>query len=206
MFCKVDHFHPYGSYKDLKYFSNLHIEYGNKPNDIMILKVLDLYCSQLKIDENNTIKSLGRKWVPREKSEKFGWLAVLIAKYYYKEWFNETQSCIERQQANKKALTHYRKLISKINRELNTIQVNQCNGRWKDIDFNKDVTSITLSKQSKAFDLKNKDGTDRNDIFNFSFNKYNDRITCKNKYNVYLNECRNDNNKIKEACFNNRFC
>ena len=61
--------------------------------------------------------------------------------------------------AQRKCLTHFRQLVAKINKELNTPQINQCNGTWRDINFDKNVTSITLRKQGKAFQGINKRGT-----------------------------------------------
>ena len=75
--------HPYGSWKDLKYFCNYHIdpykrdeESLTKLNDPLFNKVLDLFCGQLKCDENAPVKTLAARWVPREKSAKFGWLVA----------------------------------------------------------------------------------------------------------------------------------
>ena len=40
--------------------------------------------------------------------------------------------------------------ISKLNKELDTTQIKQCNGKWSEINFD-NVTSITMHKQSNSF-------------------------------------------------------
>ena len=166
--------HPYGSYKDLKYFCNYHLtssyERSNYNNldvtkkDKLIDYVVKLICERLKEDEKSQNKSLLAKWVPREKSNKFGWITPIIAKQYYSEWFDNginAMSDAQYKAATRKALTHFRQLISKLNKELNTIQINQCGNNWKDINFDKHVTSITMRKQANAFNMIGKKGRER---------------------------------------------
>ena len=166
-FVKLDDEHPLGSWKDLKYFSNYHTNYNSGgffdrnllKKDILINKVIELICNQLKKDLTSSNKSLLARWIPREKSNKFGWLTPLIAEKYYSSWFQyEKMTDAQYKAALRKALTHFRQLIAGLNRDLNTPQINQCGGTWKDIDFDKHVTSITMRKQSKAFNMIDKRG------------------------------------------------
>ena len=137
--------HPYGSWKDLKYFCNYHIDPSNRDEDSLTrLKdplfqhALDLFCGQLKCDESAPVKTLAARWVPREKSAKFGWLAAPLAKQYYCSWISEGLTASQHSAARRKCLTHFRKLVSKINHELKTPQINQCGGTWGEIDFDKE--------------------------------------------------------------------
>lgn len=198
--------HPYGSYKDLKYFCNYHFKnsykrnmYGNDINkDPLIETVIALICERLKKDEISENKSLLAKWIPREKSNKFGWITPIIAKQYYSEWFDNRigeMTDAQYKAATRKALTHFRQLISKLNKELNTVQVYQCNNNWKDINFDKNVTSITMRKQSNAFNMVNKRGKDRY----ISPSKLSDRVECKERYQEYLNQCRRGEKTVKGA-------
>lgn len=198
--------HPYGSYKDLKYFCNYHLKssyernmYSNNINkDPLIEAVVALICERLKIDEESKNKSLLAKWIPREKSNKFGWITPIIAKQYYSEWFDNRINAMSDAQykaATRKALTHFRQLISKLNKELNTVQVYQCSNNWKDINFDKNVTSITMRKQSNAFNMVNKRGKDRY----ISPSKLSDRVECKRHYQEYLNQCRRGEKTVKGA-------
>ena len=101
--------------------------------------VLSLTNKQLKIDEHAPINSLSlvAKWIPREKSKRFGWIFNELAKHYY-------PIC-----SPIKAKMQYRKLISRLNTALDTTQIKMCNGKWEDINHAK-TTSITTMKQIKA--------------------------------------------------------
>ena len=200
-FVKLDEMHPYGSWKDLKYFSNYYV--GDKScsrympelkNDKLISTVIRLICDQLKEDTNSTNKSLVAKWIPREKSRKFGWLTSFIAREYYSSWFTDGMTDGQYKSASRKALTHFRQLISKINNDLNTPQIKQCNGTWKDINFDKHVSSITMRKQSKAFNLTDKNGRTRANMMHNS-----DRLQCKSNYESYLAQCREGKKTVKGA-------
>ena len=184
--------HPYGSWKDLKYFCNYHIKPEDRTeqrlkelNDPLFNKVVELICGVLQCDENSPVKTLLAKWVPREKSAKFGWITTILAVEYYKTWINNDLSYDKVIAARKKCLTHFRQLVSKINKQLNTPQINQCNGTWANIDFEKNVTSITLRKQGKAFQGKDKNGNIRSKV---SYNE--DRLQCKNNYEEYITRCK----------------
>ena len=157
---------PYGSWKDIKYLLDFHIDKHNKlkkkyyiplevieeNNDIIIKKCIKLVCEQLKKDATNIKNpSLLCKWIPREKSKRFGWITPILAYNYYKEWIvtaNTNEAIII---AKKKCLTKFRQLISNVNSRIETTQIYQCDNRWKEIDYEKNVTSITMKKQSKAF-------------------------------------------------------
>lgn len=186
--------HPYGSWKDLKYFCNYYTDYSCdkymnpavlKANPI-IDKVTTLFCEQLKNDLKSENISLVSRWIPREKSNKFGWLTPLIAEKYYSEFFNHKEMTDRQYKAaQRKALTYFRHLISDKNKELKTPQINQCEGTWSNINFDKDVTSITMRKQSKAFKMVDKKGNQRK----VNFEKYNDRLECSKNLTNYLNDC-----------------
>ena len=130
------HQHPYGSWKDMKYLLN---ELKLPDSHPIFQFIIELYCCQLKIDEHSESKSLVCKWAPREKSKKFGWQTKYIARRYY-PMFSEI-----------KALIYYRKLITSLNKKIKTVQINQCNQTWSEIDFNLHVTSRTLFTQKRAF-------------------------------------------------------
>ena len=172
----------YGSWKDIKYFLNYYVEdlhlYKERSrdlsNDFFIKKIVQNVCKQMKEDSNTLIA----KWLPREKSNKFGWLTPLFAREYYCEWFSENMSAGQYKAATRKALTHFRQLISSLNKELNTTQTYQCNNNWSEIDFNKNVTKNTMYKQKNAFNCINKMMDNKE--------KYKDRLQCKINYNNYL--------------------
>ena len=181
--------HPYGSWKDLKYFCNYHIA-ENKRSDIslkdpLFTTAINMICGQLQCDEHAPVKSLVAKWIPREKSSKFGWLTPHIATQYYHKWITPNLSPAQHKFAKRKCLTHFRQLVSKINKVINTPQIAQCNGSWSDIDFDKNVSGITLRKQSKAFLGIDKHGNDR-----AVMNNNEDRQQCSANYKAHVQQCK----------------
>ena len=201
--------HPIGSFKDIKYFINywrsiwsdtqsemkymnysiinLIIEFANKKlrNDIE-------YISNENDIDNPTNISLISKWLPREKSNKFGWMTKYFARHYVidQNWFLTAKTITQQILAEKKALTNYRQLLSKANNFIDTIQIKQCDGAWRDINFEKNVTSITLSKQKRAFMNRKKTNHVR-------YPDNDDRISCAKNFGKYIEKCNNGTVKIK---------
>jgi Mg-chelatase subunit ChlD len=192
--------HPYGSWKDLKYFCNYHIpkEYRfehklKELNDPLFNKVIDIICGQLQCDQHAPVKTLLAKWIPREKSEKFGWIVPILATRFYSEWYkDETLTYTQKTAARRKCLTHFRQLVAGINKQLNTPQINQCDGTWKNINFDKNVTSITLRKQSKAFQGVDKRGNIREKVKNNE-----DRMECTKHYTQFVQNCKSGKSVAK---------
>jgi hypothetical protein len=128
----------YGSWKDIKYFLNYYVEDLSKDkkrdlgNDVFIKKIVKMVCEQMKAESN----SINAKWLPREKSNKFGWLTPLFAREYYSEWFSETMSAGQYKAATRKALTHFRQLISKLNKQLEATQTMDLNKKATKKSFN----------------------------------------------------------------------
>ena len=162
-FVKLEGFdHPYGSWKDMKYFANYLRDHVVR--DIRILCDLPIFKHMIKLIVNQLLEdvdaahpSLLCKWLPREKSKKFGWLAFHIAVEYNKEWIH-TSPKTHQHQAIRKCQVHYRQTIAQLNRRLNTVQIDQCAGTWRNIDFEKNVTSITLARQKEALQYVDRKG------------------------------------------------
>ena len=163
--------HPYGSWKDIKYFCNFCILRGLTNDHFLIRYAISLVNDELKMDleklqMNNNINnhhavSLVAKWIPREKSKKFGWLYDLLSMHFFSNYFETANNDESYRKANLKCKTEYRKIISYLNRQLDTVQIKQCNRGWSEIDF-KNVTSQTLLKQTAAFLNVTKTGKLRN--------------------------------------------
>jgi hypothetical protein len=174
--------HQYGSWKDIKYFCEYCRSNGECVNSELVQYSVSLINEQLKKDysaflSNSSDISLAAKWTPREKST-FGWLYEALATNYFKE-FLETADTEERlRKATLKCKTEYRKVLSTLNRCLDTLQVKQCGQDWKHIEFNK-VTSISLSKQKKAFLNIKKNGDTR-------CPESHDRIMCATNFNAHI--------------------
>jgi Mg-chelatase subunit ChlD len=162
--------HPYGSWKDIKYM----IKYMEQHNtgEELIEYAIKLMNSQIRMDEYSETPSLAAKWVPREKSA-FGFLFEKIAKNYFTEYIDTAKTNSSRFKAMTKAKMDYRKIISRLNRQLDTVQINQCANTWSLIEPSKQ-TSITMHKQKKAFLNKTKNGEQKN--------ASDDRIQCAKNF------------------------
>ena len=201
--------HPLGSWKDMKYFltyvkgqmlnGSMENETENKKNSDLytrfVDKVVHLINQQLRIDaqelQNNGSRfSLVARWIPREKSKKFGWLYYYLAMSYSQHQIPHDTTHPSYERAVNRAFMVYRKIISALNKKLDTTQVKQCDGKWAEINFD-NVTSITMHKQTNSFlNLKKNGKTTRceNDE---------DRDDCKNNYEEYLRNVVDGKSKIK---------
>jgi hypothetical protein len=198
--------HPLGSWKDMKYFltymkenllgvsSGVDSQKNSQLYSKFVDKVVNFINEQVRIDAVNLEKggtsfSLAARWVPREKSKKFGWLYYYLAINYSHNQIPLDVSHPSYERAVNRAFMIYRKVISAINKKLDTTQVKQCNGNWDEIDFN-NVTSITMHKQTNSFLNLKKDGkTTRCNLES--------RINCKYNYEEYLQDVVDGKSKIK---------
>ena len=165
--------HPYGSWKDIKYFCNYCVSKGLTSSDPLLQHAFQLVLGQIRLDSTSETKSLAAKWVPRSKSHRFGWIFNELAVMYFKEYIETAKTNTQIDRAVNKAKMDFRKLLANMNRELDTTQIHQCDGTWSKIDHAK-TTSITISKQKTAFLNKKKDGTQRSDA--------EDRIQCAENF------------------------
>ncbi len=176
---------PFGSWKDMKYLFN---ELQSCP-----LELVNIINAQIDIDMRNRANdrpcSLVAKWIPREKSKKFGWIHKHLAMNYFS--FNK-----------KKAQTNYRRVVSCLNKYIDTVQIKQCGHDWKSIDFDRGVTSITMMKQRRAF-LNNNSICANNGIHsnNVSDNtnhdtENNDRRICRDNLVDYMNQVKKGDKEI----------
>ena len=167
---------PFGSWKDMKYLFN---ELTSIP-----IELANMINTQLKMDktrmDNNENCSLVAKWIPREKSKKFGWINYTLATNYFSSYGKTGWS----KAASNKAQTHYRKLVSSVNKYIDTTQIKQCGQTWRNINFDK-VTSITMMKQKKSFLNSNNNYTNT------------DRVLCHNNLLQYMEQVRQGTKEMK---------
>lgn len=183
--------HPYGSWKDLKYLCNhcrnSYITDTNAKYDMyyeIIEKCCNLYNEQLKKDYENMNDShynisLVAKWIPRE-NKKFGWLFYKLAESYFENYMRHAKSSEQQRLARRKCYMDYRRIISTLNKKLDTLQIKQCDNTWSQINFN-NVTSISMMKQNEAFLNKKKNGQPK-------YEDREDRIQCAKKFEDYIND------------------
>jgi hypothetical protein len=168
-------FHPYGSWKDIKY-----IYKANKYSSLVQYSS-QLILTQLKEDSLSDTPSLAAKWVPREKSQ-FSELFTELAIDYFCDYIKSAKTDEARRKAIIKAKMDFRKLISGLNKKLDTVQVKQCGLDWSNINPSKQ-TSITMHKQKKAFLNVDKAGKQRSNL--------EDRIVCANKFKEFTKKAVN---------------
>ena len=105
--------------------------------------IMNLACDQLMQDkesldraEQKKTLSLLAKWAPKEGHSMDG-----LAKELANKIFPESKS----------PKREYRQLLSRLNTDINTLEVKMSNNKWDKIDFSRDVPSVALMKYRKAF-------------------------------------------------------
>lgn len=163
---------PYGSWKDIKYL------YGLNSNSSLIAYGCYLMIEQLKKDIVSENPSLLAKWIPRENS-KYGDLFTILATTYFTDYLITATTPEKQRKAIVKSKMDFRKIISSLNKQLDTVQIKQCDKRWSEI-VPSNQTSITMHKQKNAFLNLNKQGKQRYDD--------EDRIICATQFRNYVKE------------------
>ena len=174
--------HQYGSWKDIKYFCDYCYKQNFSLEHPLIQYSINIVNTQINTDYVNLISnsdeiSLAGKWVPREKSGRFGWMYQALACNYFPRYL-ETATEKSKPSAILKCKTEYRQILSSLNRKIDTLQIKQCGKVWSNIDFNK-VTSVSLSKQKKAFLNVTKKGEPR-------FPEDEDRVKCAKHFQEHI--------------------
>lgn len=187
--------HQYGSWKDIKYFCNFCYKQKCSVHHPLIQYSINLVNIQVRKDIDNINSdeiSLVGKWVPREKSSRFGWMYQPLACQYFSKYIQSAASSSKENSMSAailKCKMEYRKILSTLNTKIDTVQIKQCGKTWSDINFNK-VTSVTLSKQRKAFLNVNKKG-------NVKYPTNSDRIECAEHFNAHIQKAVKGEVEIK---------
>lgn len=127
----------YASWKDIKYFCQFCLQKTGLYTHPLILFSVSILEQQLKIDwhlyttKNNLYLSYAAKWAPREKT-KYNWIfTILVTSYYgYINIFTPKNSTTK---ALNKSKMNMRKLLSTLNKELNTVEIKMCYSQWDKI-------------------------------------------------------------------------
>ena len=152
---KGEKIHPLGCWKDLKYLCNYVKEETQDVSHPIIMYCLELYKNQYENDmknfqENKDEYTLFAKWMPREKSKKFGWI--------FKKYVREMQMS-KTGDAYKYAAKNFRQNLSKLNKKLETTEIYMCSqeGGYSKINYNR-VPTQCMRKNMKAFCNKDSKG------------------------------------------------
>ena len=195
-----------GSWRDVRAYCEFLAEHSGKDNPY-IKPIICLYNEQLLKDNQTWTKimkewnedtmprpdarqyiSYAAKWVPRE-AKKRSWLFDILVSLYndpeYKTIRASAKTPEQKDSAERKCKMMYRKMISNLNKELDTLEVKQCANEWATIDPAKLSTS-QLYNGTSAF--TNKDTEDRAEcasIFDAEYKKRLEQIALKKySYNV----------------------
>lgn len=201
----IDNTHPYGSWKDVKYFCKF-IKDNTIENDNSIkTHPLIVHCcsnivQQLKKDYSEYRKweaskeeygvlnfSLASRWVPREKSS-FGWVNAIIAELMFSDLFYVNMPFHLYKRSLLKARIRLKKIYTPLNKYLDTVQIKQCGKDWSSINFN-NVTSCTMRKQTKAFLNVDKKNLQRSTV--------DDRVQCANNFKAHIEAAKSDSSNHK---------
>ena len=191
--------YPFGCWKDIKYFCNYVRENSPKQSEDPIIETcINILNQQLIKDlaldlDESVIKSNVSKWIPREKSKKFGWLfhkcaiqwSQIIYPDYYYYCYKPSISF------QNKVKREYRKNISNLNRQIDTIQIKQCENRWSQIKMD---TITENTKQTQLNVLLNQD------IYGYIRRQTEDRNICRENMisNLFYSNLSNSNNNQKK--------
>lgn len=184
-FVSLDLEHPYGSWKDVKHM----IKYmkQHKTGQELVSYAVGLLNDQIRKDVSAEVPSLAAKWAPREKSAHSELFAKL-ASDYFPDYASSAKTDETAKKAVSKAKMDYRKVISSLNKKLDTVQIKQCGQSWAEIDPCKQ-TSITMHKQKRAFLNKTKKGEQRTVL--------EDRIQCASKFTEFAAKAEKGEVEIK---------
>jgi hypothetical protein len=108
---------PYGSWRDIRDISMYVYDITQYEDHPLIIYCVDLFVSQLIVDNNSDIPSLAAKWCPRERG-KYKWLFRKIAKRYAMKLYYFCKPC----KTNTLVFCVFRNLVSSIHKRLNTIE------------------------------------------------------------------------------------
>jgi hypothetical protein len=151
-----------GSWRDIKYLC----EY-TKNNDLIeicievingeLAKNVDIYTNilsektMLTKDVRKNISNVA-KWIPRE-NKRFGWLFERLAIQWSKKTkpylFNQCNSENSYQSALRKAKMNYRKIISQMNKILDTTEIKLCSRKWNKLDI-ENIPQMAFLKYKSA--------------------------------------------------------
>jgi hypothetical protein len=185
-FVTLDDKLQYGSWKDMKRLSQYIYEKTNDNKHPIILHCIDLMNHQLRVDNEKTTDSelsLCSRWVPRESSTKGKWLFRVLAEAYFPEFIESAVKVTDKDRksksyeaAKKKTYMTFARMVSSLNKRIDTIQIKMCDKRWSEIDHHK-TTSVTLTKSRSALMNKGKKRGESTET---------DRILCAEAFESYI--------------------
>jgi hypothetical protein len=184
-----------GCWKDLKYFYFFVCEIGKEYTSSVVEYSIKLANKQLNKDllEDIYLSNVA-KWIPREKLKYRKLYERLVINYFEDhDYFKYAKNSKQKKKAMNKAKMEYRKKLSKLNKQLDTVQIKQCSKQWQKID--PQVQTIrTLELQINAFLNLSNNNKIRYELA--------DRIICSQNF-IDINNVNVNINKINKPNKNN---
>lgn len=204
-----NYFSSFGSWRDISGIC----EYINLCSPLgqyhpLIDTCIDILVDQLQKDYKILNKkihyksiSLAAKWVPRE-NKKNNWLFFkIVLEWSKREWnfiLSSAKTATQYSLALNKCCCKFRKIISALNRELDTIEIKLCSHKWKCI-FPEKINTLTFIKKEKELLNSKKECSQNIKTFLYSkkyFDGWNDKRNDKNNLAIY-----GVPNEIKTDCY-----
>ena len=197
-----------GSWRDVRAYCEFLAEHSAEGKDNVFIKpIVCIYNEQLLKDNQvwtnimaswneDTMPrpdarehiSYAAKWVPRE-AKKRSWLFDILVSLYndpeYKTIRESAQTPEQKESAERKCKMMYRKMISNLNKELDTLEVKQCANEWATIDPAKLSTSQLYNGETALTNKDTKDRAECASTFDAEYKKRLEQIALKKySYNV----------------------
>lgn len=191
----------YASWKDIKYFCQFCLQKTGLYTHPLILFSVSILEQQLKMDwklyssKSKSYLSYAAKWAPREKT-KYNWIFTILATSYY-GYINISTPTNSTTKALNKSKMNMRKVLSTLNKQLNTLEITMCYSQWDKI-YIKNTPIHALLKYYKSFCRHNvtiykypKSNLFRKIDYSLIYKKgialENINDPYKNKYKIYFN-------------------
>jgi hypothetical protein len=132
--------YTYGCWKDIKYLCEYCRKNSGRTDHPFILYAICLLDQRLKEDWAFFVSdppqvayiSQAAKWTPREKS-KYGWIYTILSVGYYgylTEGISKVLSLKQKEGALNKSKLQLRKVLSTLNKHLDTLEIKLCKNYW----------------------------------------------------------------------------
>ena len=132
--------------------------------------------------------SYAAKWVPREAKGRRWLFDILVSLYKDPEYTAIRESAKtpeQKEAAERKCKMMYRKMISNLNKELDTLEIKQCANEWATIDPSKLSTSQLYDGASAFTNKETEDRAECASTFDAEYKKRLEQIALKKySYNV----------------------
>lgn len=148
----------------------------------------NIYVKQIKSDliqyNKNEEISWCAKWLPREKS-RFRWIAMYIIKELFNVYTYDNN-------VMNNYFKQYRQIVSKLNKKLETPEINICNQEWDKINF--ENKSKDFYKKYHTLFLNNENNNENKKVFSEKYNKHCKKIRNKILFkDRYINKYKFEN-------------